>query len=407
MQQTRRRAAAPAAPAAARRRAAGGGGGGGGGRGGAAVPYWGKYVYHDNNRDINLSQVSMRAIADWYFTAHPPIMHDLHESQPLLYTYSGGPPQNPNLDPILFAELPFFSNFELAQMTKWGMPGVYTHAFMDGWSPGYLGSVAYNHNGMMRMYETQSGARAAPRAGARRGGAGGATRAGGRARRRGAAAAAPAAAARGAARGTAAGAARRAAGRPPAARCGAPAATPSAARRRARRPRRGRARRPGAAAASRASGIAACRFRRTPSTTSRGATTRTTCRPACCRALQLTSMFPNLVVENFYTKTQNSIEAGKTEAPYGYVIPVQRDMTRVGRARQHPARAAASRSARRPREIKIGDGTFPAGSYVIKRDQPYGRLAKNLLEKQDYPDPEPPHLRRQRLDDGPGDAAST
>ena len=123
----------------------------------AQLPYWGKYVFHDNNRDINLSQVAMRAIVDWYFTAHPPIMHDLHEAQPLMYTYSGGPPQNPNLDPILFAELPFFSNFELAQMTKWGMPGVYTHAFMDGWSPGYLGSVAYNHNGMMRMYETQSG----------------------------------------------------------------------------------------------------------------------------------------------------------------------------------------------------------------------------------------------------------
>ena len=32
---------------------------------------------------------------------------------------------------------------------------------MDGWSPGYLGSVAYNHNGMMRMYETQSGREAA------------------------------------------------------------------------------------------------------------------------------------------------------------------------------------------------------------------------------------------------------
>src|SRR5262249_19617854 len=103
------------------------------------------------------SQVAMRAIVDWYFTAHPPIMHDLHEAQPLMYTYSGGPPQNPNLDPILFAELPFFSNFELEQMTKWGMPGVYNHPFMDCWSPGYLGSVAYNHNGMMRMYETQSG----------------------------------------------------------------------------------------------------------------------------------------------------------------------------------------------------------------------------------------------------------
>ncbi len=144
----------------------GGAGGAGGGRGGGQLPYWGKYVYHDNNRDINLSQISMRAIIDWYFTAHPPIIHDLHEAQALMYTYSGGPPQNPNLDPLLFAELPWFSNWELAQMTKWGMPGVYTHAFMDGWSPGYLGSVAYNHNGMMRMYETQSGREGGPGAAA-------------------------------------------------------------------------------------------------------------------------------------------------------------------------------------------------------------------------------------------------
>ena len=44
---------------------AGAGAAGGGGRGGASLPYWGKYVYHDNNRDINLSQRSMRALADW------------------------------------------------------------------------------------------------------------------------------------------------------------------------------------------------------------------------------------------------------------------------------------------------------------------------------------------------------
>src|SRR3954468_14885741 len=158
------------------------GAGAAGGRGGGQLPYWGKYVFHDNNRDINLSQASMRALVDWYFTAHPPIMHDLHEAQALMYTYSGGPPQNPNLDPILFTELPFFSNFELSQMTKWGMPGVYTHAFMDGWSPGYLGSVAYNHNGMMRMYETQSGRETGPGPrggeGGRAGGAAGAGAAG-------------------------------------------------------------------------------------------------------------------------------------------------------------------------------------------------------------------------------------
>ena len=172
-QEERRPANAPRGASRRRRRRS---------RRGAGIPYWGKYVYHDNNRDINLSQMSMRALGEWYFTAHPPIMHDLHESLPLLYTYSGGPPQNPNLDPILFAELPFFSNFELAQMTKWGMPGVYTHAFMDGWSPGYLGSIAYNHNGMMRMYETQSGRESGP-GGRGTAAAEGGGRAGGRAAR--------------------------------------------------------------------------------------------------------------------------------------------------------------------------------------------------------------------------------
>jgi hypothetical protein len=38
-------------------------------------------------------------------------------------------------------------------------------------------------------------------------------------------------------------------------------------------------------------------------------------------------------------------------------------------------------------DVKLQDITFPAGSFVIKRDQPYSRLAKTLLEKQVYPDP--------------------
>src|SRR5262249_54917069 len=139
-------------------------GGDGGGRGGIGgqLPYLGKDGYHHKKRDIKPSQMSMRAVIDLDFTPHPPIIPHPHQAQALMYTYSGGPPQNPNLDPLLFAELPFFSNWELSQMTKWGMPGVYTHAFMDGWSPGYLGSVAYNHNGMMRMYETQSGREGGP-----------------------------------------------------------------------------------------------------------------------------------------------------------------------------------------------------------------------------------------------------
>ena len=325
-----------------------------GGRGGAQLPYWGKYVYHDNNRDINLSNVSMRAIVDWYYTAHPPIMHDLHEAEPLLYDYSGGPPQNPNLDPILFFELPFFADYEVAQMTKYGMPGVYTHAFMDGWSPGYLGSVAYNHNGMMRMYETQSGVE--PRADAP---------------------------ARGA--------------QPPAAE------SPAGAR--GQGGRGGRGGRGGAPGAEAQGGPGGTRgeitgrggaqprewYRGLPippnavQTFSRRDNTNYM-ETAVLLGLQLTSMFPNMVLQNFYEKTEHSIDDGKTKAPYGFVVPVERDMTRAA-VLVNILRAQGIEVGQANGEIKTSDGTFPTGSYVIKLDQPYGRLAKNLLERQDYPDP--------------------
>jgi hypothetical protein len=74
------------------------------------LPSTGKYIYRDYNRDINLSQPSTRALTDWFYTAHPPIVHDLNESAELFHTNSGAAPQNPNLDPLLFAELPWFSN---------------------------------------------------------------------------------------------------------------------------------------------------------------------------------------------------------------------------------------------------------------------------------------------------------
>ena len=117
-------------------------------------PYWGKYIFHDNNRDINYSQRSMRNVLDWYLEWHPPVMHDLHESVPFLYTFSGQAPQNPLLDPIVYGELPWFANFEMAQLTSFGMPGVWTHGFVDMWSPGYLAFMASNHNGLIRFYET-------------------------------------------------------------------------------------------------------------------------------------------------------------------------------------------------------------------------------------------------------------
>jgi hypothetical protein len=109
--------------------------------------------------------------------------------------------------------------------------------------------------------------------------------------------------------------------------------------------------------------------------------------------LQLTAMFPNLILENFYTKTKNSIEQGKNQAPYGYIIAAGKDMTKPADL-VRILRAQGIEVGQAPVEFKIGETTYGAGSYVIKGGQPYFRLAKNFLEKQDYPD-----ARLQTYDD--------
>ena len=102
-------------------------------------------------------------------------------------------------------------------------------------------------------------------------------------------------------------------------------------------------------------------------------------------ALQLAAMFPATVLENFYVKTRNSIEEGRSTPPHAFIIPVQRDMTRAAEL-VNILRTQRIEVGQATRAITVGGRTFPAGSYVIKRDQPYGRLAKNLLEVQQYPD---------------------
>jgi len=104
-------------------------------------------------------------------------------------------------------------------------------------------------------------------------------------------------------------------------------------------------------------------------------------------ALQLTSAFPKVVLENFYRKSRNAIESGRKDAPFGYVIPAGgRDRTRVAWV-VNILRMQGIEVGRATSEVALQEGTFPAGSFVVKRDQPYGRLAKILLEKQAFPDP--------------------
>ncbi len=117
--------------------------------------FWGKYVAHDNNRDSNgmslaLSRNQMRTFLDF----HPQVLHDLHESVPYLYTSTGTGPYNPALDPLVIDEWHALAYKEIEEMTKRGVPGVWTHGFYDGWATNYMLFIANGHNSIGRFYET-------------------------------------------------------------------------------------------------------------------------------------------------------------------------------------------------------------------------------------------------------------
>jgi hypothetical protein len=117
--------------------------------------YWGKYVAHDNNRDslgmaLALSRNQMRTFLDY----HPTVLHDLHESVPYLYTMTGTGPYNAWLDPLALDEFQVLAHYEVEEMTKRGVPGVWTHGFYDGWAPNYMLYIATGHNSIGRFYET-------------------------------------------------------------------------------------------------------------------------------------------------------------------------------------------------------------------------------------------------------------
>jgi hypothetical protein len=120
-----------------------------------APPYWSKYTFVDINRDAHqLTHETTKAVSRMFFEWHPVVVHDLHESVPLLMTWNGTGPYNPNIDPLTFTEFLAMSFHEVETMTGLGMPGVSTWNFGEGFGHMFLDSVAMNHNAIGRGYET-------------------------------------------------------------------------------------------------------------------------------------------------------------------------------------------------------------------------------------------------------------
>ncbi len=290
---------------------------------GPGLPYWGKYVAHDNNRDgfglaLDLTRNLLRQYAYW----KPTIMHDLHESGYFLYVSTGTGPYNQELDALTIDEWHNLAHEEVTQLTKRGMPGVWTHAFYTGWAANYLMWIANTRNSIGRFYETlgNRGADTKERE-------------------------------------------------------------------------------------LRASVTTREWYRPNPPPQKATWSLRNNTnymQSGVLVALNYTADNRSEFVENFYLRGVRAVERGKSEAPYAWVIP--RDQRRPQATEdlvsllleQGLEVHVAERDLEWKAETTDGDGDdrleAPAGSYVVRLDQPYRVLARVLLDVQKFPEgAQPPY----------------
>ena len=274
------------------------------GKNAPSLLYWGKYVAHDNNRDgLGMALALTRNMMKTFLEYHPAVLHDLHESVPFLYTSTGTGPYNAWLDPITIDEWQLLAYHEVEEMTKRGVPGVWTHGFYDGWAPNYMFYVANGHNAIGRFYETfgNGGADTIDRT------------------------------------------------------------VTQQAQRDWFRPNPPHAR-------------VRWSLRNNVNMQQSGV----------LLALNFVANNKERFLQNFYIKSKRSVAKATNEGPAAYVVPG--DQSRLVEAADmvNLLRQMGVEVHTATKEITIKEQKFPAGSYVIRMDQPYSRMADMLLDTQYY-----------------------
>ncbi len=269
-------------------------------------PYWSKYTFVDINRDTHQqTHETTKAVHRMFHEWHPTVVHDLHEGSPLMMTWNGTGPYNPNIDPITYSEFLALSFHEVEAMTAMGMPGVSTWNFGEAFAHLYLDSVAMNHNSIGRGYETFGNGSAETEK---------------------------------------------------------RSVSPSAATMEWYRP------------------LPAAR-----EVTWSARDNLNYQETGALAALDQTASESKEMLHNFYKKSWDSWQKGLTQPPYAFLIPEdQGDPARVaamvGRLMGQHIEVSRSQET-----IQVKEGSFPAGTYVVRLDQPYRNYAVDLLTPQHYP----------------------
>ena len=269
-------------------------------------PYWSKYAFVDINRDTHQqTHETTKAVHRMFHEWHPTVVHDLHEAVPLLMSWNGTGPYNPNIDPITYTEFLEQGFHDVEAMTALGMPGVSTWNFGEAFSHIYLDSVAMNHNAIGRGYETFGN---------------------------------------------------------------------SSAETMKRTLDHGER--------------SAEWYRPVPPPAEFMWSARDNVNyneTGILASLDFAAKNSTELLRNFYTKSLNSWQKGLKEPPYAFLIP--EDQGDPARVAQLVARLLAQQIEvwRESSTIQLKDGEFPAGTYVVRLDQPYRNYAVDLLAPQHYP----------------------
>ena len=269
-------------------------------------PYWSKYTFVDINRDTHQqTHETTKAVHRMFHEWHPTVVHDLHEGSPLMMTWNGTGPYNPNIDPITYTEFLELSFHEVQAMTAMGMPGVSTWNFGEAFAHLYLDSVAMNHNSIGRGYETFGNGSAETEK---------------------------------------------------------RAISQSAATMEWYRP----VPPPREVTWSARDNL---NYQET----------------GALAALDDSAQHSKEMLRNFYTKSWDSWQKGLTQAPYAFLIP--QDQGDPARVQQMVGRLMGQHIevAKAQNDIHLKEGTFAAGTYVVRLDQPYRNYAVDLLTAQHYP----------------------